>query len=367
MKLKKSLSYILITFIFFNICSYTAFADDKNSSFGEPNINARCAIAMDSKSKVVMYQKNACELVPMASTTKIMTVLVAIKYGKLDQKVQISSRSAGIRGSVVGYKKGESITLKELLYGLMLRSGNDAAIAISEGVSGSVEEFVKLMNEYASEIGVINTHFKTPHGLDKEEHYSTAYDLAVLTSIAKNNALFNEIVSSKDVDGSQNGFTRSYHNINKILWKIPDANGVKTGYTGKAGKCLVTSTKVQGNDVIIVVLNCPRRWEETEKIYEYVSKNFKFNKLFSKGDNVLELKINKKDLKLECEDDVIVPIKNGFRYSVKIIKPQKIKHVINKGDRIGMLCVYEGDKKIYSTALRASNSIKVRKFMKWTF
>lgn len=367
MKLKKSISYIITTVMFLNICSYSVFADDKKSSFREPNINARCAVAMDSKSKVVMYQKNAYELVPMASTTKIMTALVALKYGRLNDKIQISSRASGVRGSVVGYKKGENITLKELLYGLMLRSGNDAAIAISEGISGNMEEFVKLMNEYASEIGIINTHFKTPHGLDKEEHYSTAYDLAMLTSIAKDNPLFNKIVSSKIVDGNENGFTRSYRNINKILWKIPDANGVKTGYTGKAGKCLVTSTKVQGNDVIIVVLNCPRRWEETAKIHEYVDKNFKFNKLFSKGDKVMELKVNKKKLLLECEDDVIVPVKNGSKYNVKIIKPQRIKNTVDKGDKIGTICVYEEDRKIYSMALRASNSIKVRKFMKWTF
>ena len=238
---------------------------EKEKTNNTLNVDARCAIALGAKSKVVLYEKNAYELVPMASTTKIMTILVALKYGNLDKELEISSKSATMRGSTVGYKKGEKIKLKELLFGLMLRSGNDAAIAIAEGISGSVEEFAKLMNEYANEIGVINTHFQSPHGLDSDEHYTTAYDLAVVTAKAQETKLFNEIVSAKDVDGKTYGFTRSYHNINKILWEIPEANGVKTGFTGKAGKCLVTSAKVQGNDVIVVVLNCTPRWKETKK------------------------------------------------------------------------------------------------------
>ncbi|MFL0196521.1 D-alanyl-D-alanine carboxypeptidase family protein [Clostridium sp. WILCCON 0269] len=346
-----------------NICCYKAFANGEDNTFKQPNVDARCAVAIDSNSKVVVYEKNAYELVPMASTTKIMTTLVALRYGKLDKQIEISPKAASVRGSTVGYKKGESITLKELLFGLMLRSGNDAAIAIAEGISGSVEEFAKLMNEYAGEIGVINTQFETPHGLDKEGHYSTAYDLALVTSIAKKEPLFNEIVGSKDVDGEKNKFTRNYHNINKILWQIPEANGVKTGYTGKAGKCLVTSVTVQANDVVIVVLNSPKRWEETNKIYKYVNKNYKFVKLFSKGDTAGELKINGKNLKLQYGSDIMLPTKNGFKYTVKIIKPQKIAYTVNKGDKIGMLCVYENDKKIYSTALIASDTVKVRKLI----
>ncbi|WP_368487802.1 D-alanyl-D-alanine carboxypeptidase family protein [Clostridium sp. BJN0013] len=363
-RLEKIYVYIITFFIVFNnIYCYNVFAEGEDKAFKAPNIDARCAVAIDSNSKVVVYEKNAYELVPMASTTKIMTALVAMKYGDLNKKLDISPKAASVRGSTVGYKKGESILLKELLYGLMLRSGNDAAIAIAEGISGSVEEFAELMNEYASELGVINTQFKTPHGLDSEGHYSTAYDLALVTSIAKKEPLFNEIVGSKDVDGEKNKFTRSYHNINKILWQIPEANGVKTGYTGKAGKCLVTSVTVQKNDIIIVVLNSPRRWEETNKIYEYVNKNYKFVKLFSKDDIAAELKVSKNNLKLQCESDIILPIKNGFKYTTKIIKPQKIGYTVKKGDKIGMLCVYENDKKIYSTALIASKDVKVRRFM----
>lgn len=328
-------------------------------------VDARCAIALDSKSKVVLYEKNSYELVPMASTTKIMTTLVALKYGDLDKQMEISAKSAGIRGSVVGYKKGEKVTLKELLFGLMLRSGNDAAIAIAEGISGSVEEFAKLMNEYAGEIGIINTHFQTPHGLDGDEHYSTAYDLALVTAKAQENKLFNEIVNSRDVDGKTYGFTRSFHNINKILWEMPEANGVKTGYTGKAGKCLVTSAKVQDNDVIVVVLNCTPRWKETKRIYEYVDKNYEFKKMFVKGDTAGEVVLNKGTIKLQYADDVVMPTKSGVEYTVKVIKPEKITYSINKGDKIGTLCIYADGQKVYSNNLEAGNSLKMRKFPKF--
>lgn len=361
-KLRRLLVFILVFFMVTNINTNVVMAgrDSKNKP---PNIQAGCAIALDSKSKVVLYEKNAYQLVPMASTTKIMTVLVAIKYGNLDRKIEISKRSAGVRGSTVGYKKGENIKLRELLYGLMLRSGNDAAIAIAEGVSGSVEEFVKLMNEYASEIGVLNTHFETPHGLDKEEHYTTAYDLAVITSKAKENELFTKIVSSKEVDGKENEFTRSYRNINKILWQIPYANGVKTGYTGKAGKCLVTSVNIKGNDVIMIVLNCPGRWKETQKIFEYVNNNYEFKKMFSKDDTALNINLNKKELKLKYSQDIIIPINPKCKYTSKIIKPEKIKHNIKKGDEVGKLCIYKDGKKIYSTSLKAANTIKIHRFI----
>ncbi len=362
---------ILTVFIVTLFVSIDVRALENSNDNGKENVtkdiyvDAGYAIALDSKSKVVLYEKKAYTLVPMASTTKIMTTLVAIKYGDLERKIEVSGKSAGIRGSKVGLKKGEKISLKELLYGLMLRSGNDAAIAIAEGVSGSVEEFVQLMNEYASEIGVLNTHFHSPHGLDYEDHYTTAYDLALITAKAKEIKLFNDIVSSKDVDGKTYNFTRSYHNINKILWELPDANGVKTGYTGKAGKCLVTSSKVQGNDVIVVVLNCRERWKETKKIYDYVNKSYQFKKIFSKGENAGSINLNKDILNLEYEDDIVIPLKNKVNYNVKIIKPEKIDGVIKKGDKVGNVCIYANENIIYKSNLIASNNYK--KFKIWNF
>lgn len=336
-------------------------SNNKNNENNEIYVNAKYAIAIDSKSKAVLYEKNAYMTVPMASTTKIMTTLVALKYGNLDKKVTISQRASNMHGSTVGYKKGEEVSIKELLYGLMLRSGNDASIAIAEGISGSVEEFVKVMNEYAGEIGVMNTHFHTPHGLDHDDHYTTAYDLAVITSKAKDNKLFNEIVSSKDVNAKDYGFTRSYHNINKILWQIKDANGVKTGYTGKAGKCLVTSAKVQDSDVVIVVLNCTPRWKETEKIYNYIVKNYEFKKIFSKDDIAAEIKLKNKIIKLKCSEDVIIPVKKGCKYNIEVLKPQKIESSIKAGDKLGTLKVYCDGKLVYNNFLKSGNDYKINK------
>lgn len=331
----------------------------------EPIVTAKCAIAMDSTSNIVLFEKNADMLVPMASTTKIITALVALKYGNLDRKVEISQRAAAIQGSTVGYKKGELISIKELLYGLMLRSGNDAAIAISEGISGSVDEYVKLMNEYATEIGLCNTHFESPHGLDSDSHYTTAYDLALATAKAKGNKLFNEIVEAKTVDGKQYGFTRSYNNINKILWEMPGANGVKTGFTGNAGKCLVSSANVFGRDIIFVVLNCTDRWKQTIKIKNYVEKNYEVKKFVTKDQILAEVSIenSKEKAKLISKDDISLPVKIGENTEVKVIYPtKKVYAPLEKGDILGDVCIYQNQKLIYNKELQVKDPIEKKKF-----
>lgn len=332
----------------------------------EINVNARAAVAIDSKSRIVLYEKNAHMLIPMASTTKIMTALVALKYGDLNKKYEISSKASAIRGSTVGYKKGDMISLKELIYGLMLRSGNDAAIAIAEGIGGSVDEFVRIMNEYANQIGLCSTNFESPHGLDSENHYCSAYDLALITIKAREDKLFNEIVSTKDIEKKDSNFSRSYHNINKILWLLPESNGVKTGYTGKAGKCLVSSVDVMKNDVVIVVLNSPDRWKETKKINDYINKNYEYKQFFSMGETVEEIKINnsKTIVKLTTEKEIILPINKNSSYEVRITKPiDNIKLPITKGTKLGSINIYEGDKKIYNNYLIAGNDVKSKKWL----
>ena len=235
---------------------------------------AHFVVAIDGKTKEVLYEKRAHENVPMASTTKMITSLVAINYGNLDDIVTVSKKAISVRGAKVGLRAGEKITLRELIWGLMLRSGNDAAIAIAEHLGGSVEGFSVLMNDFAKTIGIIDSNFQSPHGLDSSMHFSSAYDLAILASKAMENKLFAQIVSTKEITRAQSGFSRDYRNINKILWKIPNANGIKTGYTGQAGKCLVTSVKEKDRNIIIVVLNCPQRWEVTERVYKYVKENY---------------------------------------------------------------------------------------------
>ena len=324
-------------------------------------VNAISAIALDCDSKLVLYEKNAYTPIEIASTTKIITALVAIKCGDLNKKITVSEKAASIRGSEIGLKKGEEITLKELLYGLMLRSGNDAAIAIAEGVSGNVDEFLKLMNEYALEIGLLNSNFESPHGLDSSNHYSTAYDLALVTAKAKEIKLFNDIVSSKDIDAKEYNFTRSYHNINKILWLLPNSTGVKTGFTGKAGKCLVTAVKIKDREVIIVTLNCTPRWKETAKISEYVEKSYEYKKLINK-DDILEhvgIKNGIDNVQITSKRDIIIPVKKDQSIEVKIKKPlYEVSAPIEAGEKIGRVDVYANDKLLYSEALIAKNSVR---------
>ena len=251
--------------------SYNEKSENKNL-----RVNARCAIALDKESHQVLYEQNAYEIVPMASTTKILTSLIAIEQDDLNVPVTISKKASSIRGSKVGYKENEVITLKELIFGLMFKSGNDAAIAIAEHIGGSVEGFAEIMNHYARGIGILDSHFESPHGLDSSQHYSSAYDLALLTCKGMDYDLFREVVGSKSISKDKYNFTRDYNNINKILWKIPGANGVKTGYTGQAGKCLVSSVNNNNKDIIIVVLNCPDRWNVTKQIYEHLVETIAF-------------------------------------------------------------------------------------------
>ncbi|WP_392486404.1 D-alanyl-D-alanine carboxypeptidase family protein [Haloimpatiens sp. FM7315] len=327
------------------------------------NINARNAIAIDMNTKEVLFEKNAYDVTAIASTTKIMTALVALNYGNIKNKINISNNSASIRGSTVGYKKGEQIAMEELLYGLMLRSGNDAAIAIAEGIAGSIDKFCEIMNEYAYSIGATNSHFESPHGLDSNYHYSTAYDLALITCKAKEIKEFNEIVSCKSISSKDKDFTRSYNNINKILWRIPEANGVKTGYTGNAGKCLVTSLRIDDREIVIVVINSPTRWEETQKIYSFIKENYNYTKIANKNE-ILKTTIidNKQTLNLVADKDIIIPIKKDVKFKKHIIINKDLNDKsIKKGDSIGRLILLDEDGKIlYKTILVSDRNYTYR-------
>ncbi|NLK95735.1 MAG: D-alanyl-D-alanine carboxypeptidase [Clostridiales bacterium] len=279
MNYKKIVCQIIIVFIVLNVCSLDVYA--KEDTF---KVNAKNAIAIDRETGKVLFEQNAYEIVPMASTTKMLTALIAIERGELDKKITVSKNAVSVRGSKVGYAEGEEITILELLYGLMYKSGNDAAITIAEGIGGSVEEFAEIMNHHGKSLGLLDSHFQSPHGLDMSEHYSSAYDLALLASKGMEYDIFREIVGTKEITKDKYCFTRDYNNINKILWKIQGANGIKTGYTGQAGKCLVSSINENGKDIIIVVLNCPDRWNVTEKIYKHIEEMVAFQR-----DNIKEL------------------------------------------------------------------------------
>ncbi|TGY44308.1 D-alanyl-D-alanine carboxypeptidase [Clostridium sartagoforme] len=359
MKINKKLSIVfLVVLLTINLNVNTANAfieDDIDSDFEtldivedvsdislediNPNkplrVSARNAIALDAKTKEVLWDQNGYEIVPMASTTKILTCLIAINYGNLERKVTISKNAASIRGSTVGFRPGEEVTMRELLFGLMFRSGNDAAIAIAEDIGGSIEGFSNIMNDFAKSLGILDSHFESPHGLDSAKHYSSAYDLAILTSKAMEYPEFRECVGEKTISKDKYNFTRDYSNINKILHRIPDANGVKTGYTGGAGKCLVSSVNHNGRNIIIVVLNSVDRWNVTENIYKYVTSN---NEFITKSNKEIL-----KEEKLAGLGDIIE--EEDVTYGYKETDVAKVEvfnnNYINQGDILGKISIYD--------------------------
>jgi len=277
----------------------------------EPKINSRYAIVLDRESKAILYGKNEKTKTKMASTTKIMTSIIVIENTNLNNIVEISSKAAGTGGSRLKINKGDKITVKDLLYGLMLRSGNDAAVALAEYIGGSIEGFAVLMNKKAMELGLENTNFVTPHGLDSDEHYTTPYELALLTDYALKNETFANIVNTKTCNISINGYTRTISNTNELLGYLNGVYGVKTGFTNGAGRCLVTSTKRGELDIICVVLGADTkkiRTTDSVKLIEYTFANFQKVDIKSKIDEEFENWVNINCGRINIEKG----IKNGI-------------------------------------------------------
>jgi len=241
---------------------------------------AQAAVLINAKTKKVLFSKNKDQRRLIASTTKIMTAIVAIEDGKLDDIVTIGPNAVGVEGSSVYLKLGDKIPLKSLLYGLMLRSGNDAAVAIAEYIGGSIDGFVFLMNQKAEQLGLKNTHFANPTGLHDFKNYSSAYDLAILTAYCLKNPVFAEIVRTKQITVPwTEGTTRSFANKNKLLHMYKWADGVKTGYTKKSGRTLVASATMDGIKLVAVTLSDPTDWKDMIRMFEYgfkkLDKNYK--------------------------------------------------------------------------------------------
>ena len=230
-----------------------------------PEVSARSAILMDAASGRILCEKNAERKSLIASTTKIMTGLLAAEAGELDEEFTIPPEAVGIEGSSLYLKEGEKLTREQLLYGLMLRSGNDAAVALALAVSGDVESFVTRMNERAAELGLTDTHYANPNGLDDDGNYSTARDLAALTRTAMENETFAKVVGTKQYRFGN----RVLVNHNKLLWRCEGAVGVKTGYTKKAGRLLVSAAEREGRRLIAVTIDAPSDWADHRALLDY--------------------------------------------------------------------------------------------------
>lgn len=243
----------------------------------EPSLNSRAAIIYERSSGTILFGKNENEKRKMASTTKIMTAIVVIEKCNLEDIVTVSKKAAGTGGSRLGLHTDDKVSVLNLLYGLLLCSGNDAAVALAEFVGGDVSSFADLMNSKASELSLTSTHFVTPHGLDNDDHYTTAYELALITNYALKNETFRNIVGTKNYNISINGYSKNLSNTNELLGNLNGVYGVKTGFTNGANRCLVTSVKRNNMDLICVVLGADTKKDRTKdscKLIEYAFKNF---------------------------------------------------------------------------------------------
>lgn len=238
-------------------------------------ISAQNAIVMDSLTSSVIYGKNIDNKTSMASTTKIMTCLIAIENGDLDSKVKVTNEMLeGTEGSLIYLKYDDVISLLDLIKGAMLSSGNDAANCIAYFIGGSIANFVSMMNKKAKELGMNNSNFVTPSGLDSEHHYSTAHDMAKLTSYALDNNLFKDICSKSCDVITINNKKHSIYNHNKLLSYYDECIGVKTGFTKKSGRCLVSAFEYKNNTIIIVTLNASDDWNDHKKLYEFAKSKY---------------------------------------------------------------------------------------------
>ena len=254
-----------------------------NTPISPPELSAAKSIVTDINAGRILYEKNAYYKAPMASTTKIMTFIVSVENCEdIYETVTVSQAAAYTEGSTMHLAEGETITVHDLLYGLMLNSGNDAAVALAEHIGGSVEDFCNMMNDRASEIGASNTQFKTPHGLDRENHYTTAYDLALIAKEAYKQPLFRKIIATSSI--YLNG--HNLKNTNPLLGKYSEVTGGKTGYTSGAGRCIVFFIETDGIQAVVVLLNCPssnNRISDGRKLIKYISQNFRTFKVFERG------------------------------------------------------------------------------------
>ena len=331
------------------------------------NINAEsyksmCTLAEDG---TVLYQFNKDARLPMASTTKIITAILTIEnVGNLDEIVTVADESVGIEGTSIYLRKDEQISYRNLLYGLILASGNDAATALAYAVGGTEENFVKMMNDLAGSLNLTNTQFKNPHGLDADGHYTSAYDLAVITNYALNNETFREIVSTKTkILNEKEPNVRYLRNKNKLVFSEDGCVGVKTGFTDNAGRCLVNACERNGFRVVSVVLNCGPMFEECDKLSnlafsEYELKTFVEPYSFVGTANILNGDKSEANIVTIKGYSKIIKKAEIDNYSVEYNIKQNLEAPITATTNVGEVVVKYNDEVIYSDLLYSTSEIK---------
>lgn len=341
-------------FIIVLLCIFNVFTSDINSYTGIDLPSYSSEVVLDVKTNRVLYGQNIHLKRYPASTTKILTALCVINSVSLDDVVEVGADTVGVEGSSIYLQVGESLTVRELLYGLMLRSGNDCAETLAKYCSGSIKDFARLMNETARNIGATESNFINPHGLHDDNHYTTAYDLALITSCALKNESFREIVATKSVDISAPTGKRHLINKNKMLNRLDGCTGVKTGFTKKAGRCLVTSCKRDDVEFVSVVLNCAPMWEETEKLLNTAFNEYHPCKIVNKNEilDFIENDFTDEKIGVYAKNDVILALKESeINLLTLAIENAHESKPIKKDDLVAYLNIYCANKLIFTEKL----------------
>lgn len=339
-------------------------AQEKNA-FAQSDCSAKSMIVMETLHNRVLYSKNENEKLPMASTTKIVSALTVIENcDDLEKLVTVPKSATLVEGSSIYLKAGEQLTVKQLLYGLMLQSGNDSAETLALEIGGTIEHFAELMNETALKCGATNSHFVTPHGLDDKEHYTTARDLAVITSYALKNPVFKQIVSSKSffIKQTEHNTARTLINKNKLLSSLEGCIGVKTGYTRKSGRCLVSACERNGMQIVCVVLNDRPMFEDSEKLLEQAFKEYKLYEILPSYKFVSDVTVEDgkaSSLRLYNKEGYSVVAKEDEvdKYVVEYDYEKQVKAPVEKDKKLGEVKIYYDKTLIFSENLCSIESV----------
>ncbi len=331
-----------------------------------PEIAARASVLLDRASGRILYAQNADELLPIASTTKIMTAMLALERSKPDEIVTASKNASGVSGTSIYLAEGEQLTMHQMLLGLMLRSGNDAAVAIAEHVAGDVEEFVSLMNARAKAIGA-TARFANPNGLDLDDNGASALGLAKIACQALDNPDFRKLVStlSATIPWAGNVYLRSLSNKNRLLKTYEGATGVKTGFTSRAGRCLVFSAQRGGMELVGVVLNCGAWFDAAESMLDWGFENFHPVRLLAAGEIASEIPVAGGVLsyvRAVTRENFDVPVANAERCELKLDTPERLEAPVAAGQVLGFANAVADGKVVASAPLYAAEAVEKRDY-----
>lgn len=357
MKDKKIILYLLILSTFLlSMMALLAYADT------EVTAGARASALYNPDTKTFLYQSNANERLPMASTTKIVTALIAIETLDLDEVIQIPKEAVGIEGSSLYLKENEELTIKNLVYGVLLQSANDAAAALALHISGSIADFAELMTQRVTKIGAYDTNFKNPHGLDDKEHYTTAHDLSLIAAEAMSNETFKQISGTYKYSFNIGENTRCVVNHNKLLKNYDGCIGVKTGFTKKSGRCLVSAAERDGITLIAVTLDDPDDWKDHKNLLNYGFDSLEainLNNLVTIPQTLPSISADFSRLSIKLKNDTIVKQKNET-IECYIDLPSYIVNDISTGDKVGSVTVRIGNH-LENVDIIATCDLKIKK------